>query len=402
MLQLLNNCQCSQPTVAPKNWKNGPVSLLKKDWYIQYYFRDAAFAHQHPNGKLIIVKGMNKYKTLVERRQATQTALDLELDMLTNYQYNPITGFRKDTIKENNEHEISPDTLFFDALHDAFEKMDCGNETKIDIKSILKYVSSTGEQLGYHKLPISQVRRKHIKIILDQVGKMTSVNYTANRYNVYRKYLHRLFEELIQLEAIESNPVKGIAKKTTIKKMRQVLTIKEREAVNKHLKINHYTFWRFCQILFHSGARITELLQIKKSGVDLKTQTFQNTIKKGKQHQEVRGTIKDIILFLWAELIKDANMNDYIFSKNLSPGPVSINAKQITIRWRSHVKKKLEITADIYSLKHSNLDETAAILDARSASKMAKHTNTAITMNHYLIGEKQREHERLKKVDNEF
>ena len=402
MIQLLNNCQCSQPTVAPKNWKKGPVSLLKKDWYIQYYFRDAVSAHKYPTGKLIIVKGMNKYKTLNERRVATQTALDIEIDMLTNYQYNPITGFRKDIIKTNNEYEISPDTMFFDALQDAFQRIDCGNETKIDIKSVLKYVSSAGEQLQYHQLAISQVRRKHLKIILDQVGKLTAVNYTANRYNVYRKYLHRLFEELIQLEAIESNPVKGIAKKTTVKKMRQVLTIKEREAVNKHLKIKHYTFWRFCQILFHSGARITELLQIKKSGVDLENQTFQNTIKKGKQHQEVRGTIKNNALFLWTELIKDAGVNDYIFSKKLCPGPVSINAKQITIRWRTHVKEKLEITADIYSLKHSNLDETAAILDAKAASKMAKHTSTAITIDHYLIGEKQREHERLKKVNNEF
>ena len=27
--------------------------------------------------------------------------------MLTNYQYNPITGFRKDIIKTNNEYEIN-------------------------------------------------------------------------------------------------------------------------------------------------------------------------------------------------------------------------------------------------------------------------------------------------------
>ena len=80
--------------------------------------------------------------------------------------------------------------------------------------------------------------------------------------------------------------------------------------------------------------------------------------------------------------MKDCGPEDYVFSKGLKPGSGQIRADQITRRWRRHVKGKVEkgglgVTADFYSLKHLNLDETAAVLDSKDASAMASH-NTAI------------------------
>lgn len=62
----------------------------------------------------------------------------------------------------------------------------------------------------------------------------------------------------------------------------------------------------------------------------------------------------------------------------------------------------LGIKGDFYSLKHSNLDETAAALDINAAAAMAGHTTPVITLKHYAHGEKERQHERLKKVANTF
>ncbi|MBK7882513.1 MAG: hypothetical protein IPJ81_00725 [Chitinophagaceae bacterium] len=56
----------------------------------------------------------------------------------------------------------------------------------------------------------------------------------------------------------------------------------------------------------------------------------------------------------------------------------------------------------MYSLKHSNLDETSAILDINAAARMAGHTSTVITMKHYAIGEKERQNNLLKEVNNKF
>ena len=67
-----------------------------------------------------------------------------------------------------------------------------------------------------------------------------------------------------------------------------------------------------------------------------------------------------------------------------------------------HVKKKLGITADFYSLKHLNLDEISGALDIEAAAMMAGHTSPVITMKHYAVNEKDREMERLRKVNNKF
>jgi hypothetical protein len=67
-----------------------------------------------------------------------------------------------------------------------------------------------------------------------------------------------------------------------------------------------------------------------------------------------------------------------------------------------YVKEGLGIDIDFYSLKHLNLDETARLLDAAAASKMAGHTSTMITLKHYLVNEEERKMEKLRKVNNDF
>ena len=105
---------------------------------------------------------------------------------------------------------------------------------------------------------------------------------------------------------------------------------------------------------------------------------------------------------LWIELLKGAKPEDYLFSVGLKPGSKKIIREQITRRWNVHVKKKLNITPDFYSLKHLNIDETAAALDIKDAAAMAGHTTPVITIAHYALNEKDRQHERLRKVNNSF
>lgn len=82
MLQLPNGCTCSNLSVTPKNWQTGSSSILKKDWFIQYYFHDPVYKEKYKNGFQARVKGMNRYKTLAERKQATKDLLANELLML--------------------------------------------------------------------------------------------------------------------------------------------------------------------------------------------------------------------------------------------------------------------------------------------------------------------------------
>lgn len=225
---------------------------------------------------------------------------------------------------------------------------------------------------------------------------------SEHRFNKYRSYLMMLFSEIVEDDAIESNPIRELKKRRPIKKIRQVLSIEERKIIAKHLAPNYPEFWTFVQIFFHSGGRMSELLSIRKEDVSLKNQFYKAVVKKGKLKAEVLRPIKTISLDIWKSILDKANEGDYIFSVGLIPGPKQIRREQITRRWKEHVKVKLGITADIYSLKHSNLDEIARDLSIEAAAAQAGHTTPIVTMKYYAVGEKSRELERLKKAKNEF
>jgi len=389
MLQLHNGCQCSTPSVFPKNWDKTGASI-NIDWHIQYYFYDKA----NNKKKLIILKGgINRFKTLTERRSAVKILLEELLYLLQHEYLNPITGKKEVPI---TGLEIDTNTRWLEALQFIFTKVNVEKSTRYDMKCCLKAIDGASSELRLNALKISEVRRKHIKYILE------SLNSSPHRYNKFRSYLMSLFNELMEIEATDINPVIGISKKKTVGKLRELLTMDQRIKINQHLKENYYSFWRFMQIFFHSGGRIIELLAIQYKDIDIDNQRYKATIKKGNTQREVWRPIKDIALNFWVELIKDAKECDYIFSEGLIPGPKLIRYEQITRRWRVHVKDKLGITADFYSLKHLNLDETAEALDIKAAAEMAGHSTTIITMKHYALGEKQREQDRLKKVNNKF
>ena len=78
------------------------------------------------------------------------------------------------------------------------------------------------------------------------------------------------------------------------------------------------------------------------------------------------------------------------------------NKHQITKRWKTHVKDKLKITADFYSLKHLNLDKVSEILSLEAASKMASHLSTKTTEGSYTIGKRERDLKQLRGLNNSF
>ena len=395
---LPNGCSCSDPTVYPPNWENTGASF-QHDWYIQYYFHDPVFKEKYKHGKLFIVKGgINRLKTFSERREAVKIILSELIYLLKDEGYNPITKIKMPPFENN--YEIPPTTHWLTAIEKAKNRLILEKSTLADMKSCLAKLKIASNALKFSKMPVSEISRKHIKIIFEYLE--ANDNLSAHRYNKYRCYLMIFFKELMELETVESNPIRDISKRKTIKKIRELLSDKERGKIDKYLKSNFYTFWRFVNIFFHSGARENEMLALQAKNVDVEKHRFKILIKKGSQKREVYRTIKDIAMPLWIELLEDAKPEDYLFSVGLKPGSKKIIREQITRRWNVHVKKKLNITADFYSLKHLNIDETANALDIKDASVMAGHTTPVITIEYYALNEKKRQHERLRKVNNSF
>jgi integrase len=366
---------------------------------VYYRFYDPAFRHdlKYQKGKLVRIKTMNALTDLRERQHRVKEVIELELKKLKEEGYNPIT----ELYGNSSLSTVKPSTPFFQAISDAETNINSSKSTKRDLKSVLRFIEKASRQLGLYNLPISNVSRKHVKLLLAQI-ESNQGKESVHRYNKNRTYLMMLFKELVELEVTETNPVREISKKQRMVPLRTVLKPKERKQVDDHLKLKHYRFWLFTNIFFQSGARLTEIMQVKRKDVNLHEQYFVVTIKKGKLYKQVQKPITDIALTFWTEAVENAGVEHYIFSKGLRPGNSPINTDQITKRWKLHVKDKLQIEADFYSLKHLHLDEIAAQSGIEDAAAMASHSSSKTTIKHYAVNEKYRQDQRLKSMSISF
>lgn len=403
MLSLPHGCSCSDIAVHPLNWKTVNASV-KITWYIHYRFYDPSVLDENgrPKCKQVSIKGMNRFRTREERKEATATLLSNEFYLLQRQGLNPIKNIQVPVVESN--FPIDSYTPFIKALRRADEMLEVTKKTHLAIRSILTYVEKSAIKLGIASMPVSYIKRRDIRSLLD-VCRDTKKIWSANTFNHYRAHLIMLFKKMIEYECIEFNPAKDIEKKKVVKMIRPTLSPEQRQAVDQHLRNKYYTFWRFTHIFFHSGGRETELLQLKGKDVDLTRQVYRSIIKKGREQREVERTIKDIALPLWTEILSNCAPEDYIFSKFLQPGPKSIRADQITKRWYKYVKNKktgLGFTADFYSLKHLNTSETVDALDEQAAALQNAHTTSAMVISIYDVKQKERKHNRLKQVANSF
>jgi integrase len=380
-IQLPNGCSHSKLSVNPKEWQTKKASV-KQDWFINYRFYDS----RYPNPKQVKIQGMNAFKILSERQAETQKLLDNELVVLKK-------GFNPFNKENDSDGAAFP---FINALNLAFDKLTISELTKRDIKTAIGKFEKAIVSLGWKQLPVSTISRKHVRLILDNSSK------SEDSFNKNRSYLMILFSTLCELEIIPVNYTKDIKKKKVVKKIRATLSQEERRKVDAYLKINYPEFHRFLHIFFHSGARITEMMRVKVSDIELDNHRFKVLIKKGSSYHEVWKTIKLIALPYWKELLEGANCNYFAFSKGLKPGGIQIEAYQINKRWYRLVKKQLGITADFYSLKHLHTTEVVEYLSDIEAAKHNSHTSTAMVNSIYDVNGKARQNNRIKELKNSF
>ena len=376
--------------VSPPDWLTNPLSV-QKPWKIWYRYQ----------GKLVKIMGMNREKQYRERVTKTRQLLTREQEKLTLYGYNPLDkSYLVPLPNIPGEMAVNSNTRLLEALQLGYDQLQLHHTTLLNIKSCIKYVAVAAKTLGFNNLQVGQISRKHIKLIMNQCNLIRPMS--ERTWNSYRAYLMMIFEQLLELELVDHNPAREIKKKRETIKIRQILTHEERIKIKDHLRTKHPDFYRFIQIFFHSGGRRTELLSLRVKDVNLLKSEYTTLIRKGEQKRYVIRVIKTVAFEYWQEQLCNAQPEHYVFSVGLQPGPVKIDENQVTKRWKVHVKEKLGITADLYSLKHLNTDETAAILGIEAAAAHNSHTSTKITLKHYALGEGQRMREKLKGLSNEL
>ena len=393
MLQLPHGCRCSGsgPAVSPRNWDK--LTRIKGPWRIHYRFYDTA-----GKSKAVKLMGMNDVHTLEERREITARLLSDELQALQNG-YTPIL---KKTIPIACASMFSDGLRMIPAMRLALERTNISPVTKANIRHIIDVCERAAITLGLDILDIKDVRRKHIRAILEQC-RVIQKKFSDNTFNHYRNHLLIVFRQIIKDEATENNPIKEIERLPVVRARRETLTDAQRQFVSSFLQTRHPSFHRFLLVFFDLGARISEMMRLRTSDIDLTGQRVRIHVLKGRAGRVTSRTISNVAIETWREILADAKPNDYIFSLGLLPGSEQIKSYQITKRWYRLIKMgkhpngtAFGITADFYALKHLHTTEVVDHAGEHIAAKVNGHTSTAMVRQIYDTKGDARQHEEIK------
>ena len=370
----------SSMKVTPANWNTHQISIQKK-WRCRYRFYDS-----QGRVKQCYIIPQNFIKDFSLRRAMMKSLMIQEMNML-EAGYNPIEGRYVDSFQNHLG-------TWTEAVDHVVESLVLAETTKRDMVSRLNQVKAAAGRLGFANMPVDHVSKGHIKAMLKEATK------SAYSYNKIRAYLMMVYKELNELDAVDTNYVRDISKAKVTVKAREVLTDSQRQQVDQHLRQKYPAFCRYLHIFYHSGARSTELLSLRREDVDLPGQRFKTMIKKGKQNREVWRIIQDVALPYWQDLL--STPGDFVFSWGLKPGNKQLNFDTITKNWRKWVKIPLGITAEFYSVKHLATTEMVDELGEDSAVLANAHTSAAMVRTIYDLKNKTRMNENIKGKKSKF
>lgn len=443
----LEGCSFSELWVSPKDWKtNTDLSL---DWRVECRFYDPNESKKYPKG-FLFRRRVNRPKTLIARREAV-TLLLRDIPLLFKHEgFNPITGKFMRAPLDPQMNNINPDMGMISAFQ-AVSGL---------IPGSAKHIGQARIVANRFEKQVRKMRLSHLTINELNYATFYSILEAFNMKNTYynrtRMYFMAMFKVLLKNHCCKENLAGMLDKRVEVKTIRKILEMNQIDAILEFLEENYYEFHRYAKIFFYSGTRSTELLSIQRKHVRLDQQEYDVLIKKraNSYSWETKVILKDSIPY-WTELLElSKNGEDFIFSKNLRPGPVQISPAQISRRWKNHVKDKLTfyndelclikdlkkqglsiftaIDEDFYSLKHSFLDhldaqQTSAKINSNGmlnlinsldidnltkakllaelagpsfdiARNMAAHQSSTITDRVYKINKKKRENEYLKNI----
>lgn len=399
MVQLPNNCRRSEFHVFPSNWKTASAKL-SDTWYVQLYFIDPKHMDKYPKGKQIRLKaGINRYDKITDRRAGIKELMAI-YEKLFNEGYNPITKVQPKSPEQDYTTlaAVAEHTPFIAALRFSLSKSSYVRETMRDVKSALNSLEKAAQTLGFMMIPISEIQTKHIKLCLDEC-QSSNPNFSAKRFNKVKAYVSALYSYLSEVGAVYGNVAIGI--KNKIEEPTEPIEVNQTDIdrIKEHLWKNNRSLYKFMMIFYWSGGRFKELYRLKGRKVNLEEQTYSTQIIKGKKRDWVPRTIRDVALPYWKYQMQNCGKDDYVFSKDLLPGPVHIDSHQITKRWTRWVKKPLGIQWGFYKLKTLSSDRTNARAGSKVAAGQMGHTSTRMAEEIYQIEEQKRIHETLKGLD---
>lgn len=322
-----------------------PAKIYKgKAWFVYYSYMDPL------TGKFtrfIFKKNINRIKDLRDRYAEAMKIRDAINESLKSGELNPFNP-------KEPESELSSMPLIT-ALEWAFEKRkpSWALQSVNGRRSVLNHLSAA-IVASNKNLPLKDVKKIHVKLILEQAKKERDLSNT--RFNAYLETFSTLMAELEEWELIEFNPaakIKRLQKEAPT--THTPLTSDELLQVAEHLKKECYPLYVFTKIIFRAGVRPDEILELKYGQVHngfIQLEPSTPTTKKKRRLVPIDADLQ-------ADIEKiNVLPGEYYFSskQTLSPGPTRLHRNRVSEMWLALIKEGLGIDKTMYSLKATGAD----------------------------------------------
>jgi integrase len=347
-----------------------------KPWYVYFRYEKKLFRYKF---------SLNYIKNLSEREHEFREVCKILLSKL-NSGWNP-------NIKDH-EAELSEYTLN-EALDFALakKKPNVSLKTYQGYSGTVRFIKSSVIDLNLKNLKVIEVKRVHIKLILEKTIELRK--WSNKAHNKHLGYLKAILSELIQWDIIETNPAFNVKSLPETESDANVpASLADIDRIRKELSTNHKSFYVFVITIFHTGIRPAEILKLKLIDVNLKAGEITLSPDITKTNKKRIVPINKYLLKFYKEMDFESLPKEYylfgtfrtpkkIYKKtepDFIPGPRKVSRCTATRRWESIVKLGLKIDMNLYAMKHYGADQKIlAGLPLDTLRELYGHSSTLMT-----------------------
>lgn len=274
-------------------------------------------------------------------------------------------------------------------------------------KSTAKYIKMAAEALKLSVKPIAEIKRTHVKLILEQAKAANKWSNTS--YNKHLNYLKCILKRAIDWEIIENNPAHKIPCLPVAETEKYVpYTEAEREAIQEYLYMHHYRFFVYLLVIYQTGIRPKEILALRIKNIDLINSQItiipdlEAETSKTKKIRKVPIS-KNLLPFLRELGLQEYSRECFVFGSMSEPGkgnkgsgkggvrgamhpdyfkPSMVRIKRDTVTkfWKRIIIDKLGIQKHLYAAKHSGANSMIqAGIDLDTLKELFGHSSKLMT-----------------------
>lgn len=367
---------------------------LSKPWFVQIQFYEFGPDGEVLPRKQVQFKGGINYSKKKTERLADGNAFRAFIEEKLKSDWHPINKCYP--VRNLSEYEQWQEKPLKAALSDVQKEISVSPETARCYRLAAKYFLQCAEQLGMELTKIKDVKRSTVFQIWN--------SYTGSDFSWNKNlgYLSALFAQITILSDLPANPCSGIKKRKVMEsKGYTPPTDDEQFAIKRELITNHYNFYRYILMIYHTGMRPKEILALKISDIDFQNHII-NIIPDRDRDNAKTANIRHVPInnFMWKYLeqmrLDEFPASYFVFGSPAAagrgwtgikskgdyflPSPVRVKRDTVTRKWKEIVKDKLGFDCDMYGLKHKGTDDKLlAGMSIRSLKELYGHSSSRMT-----------------------